>query len=179
MNSLSGSLGDIFWSLSPWIVYAPSLDLGCSIYVANPTDEEREYALMARLSRNTTLISEEALPVFGYTWFKVDPRDFVRLHGAFRFNESDADLTVQLVERETEEATDSVSTRLVAPTTAAFPPGWPGMPGFDWSSLWAMMLPVMMMGIMGIVIVSAVKPKEKKEKEVTSTEEKETLPPGR
>ena len=31
-----------------------------------------EYALMARLVRNGQL-SEEALPVFGYTWFKVIP----------------------------------------------------------------------------------------------------------
>ena len=32
---------------------------------------------MAGLSRGTTVISEEALPVFGYTWFKVEPGDFI------------------------------------------------------------------------------------------------------
>ena len=84
---MGGKLGDIFWDLSPWIVYAAGYDLGCSIYVANPTDTEKEYALIARLTQDTTTISEEALPVFGYTWFKVDPGDFVRLHGALRFSE--------------------------------------------------------------------------------------------
>lgn len=183
---MAGKLGDIFWDLSPWITYSPGFDLGCSIYVANPTDTETEYALMARLSRNTTVISEEALPVFGYTWFKVAPKDFIRLHGALRFSESDVDLTVLLIERETEGATDSVSTRLVAPTAAAagaLPPAWPGTPGapsFDWSSLMGMMLPFMMFGMMGMVMVSALRPREEKEKAVLPVrEEKKLLPPGR
>jgi len=40
------------------------------------SDEEKENALMARLTRETTALSEEALPVFGFTWFKVEPNDF-------------------------------------------------------------------------------------------------------
>ena len=64
---MSGELGDIFWDLPPWVVYSAGYDVGCSIYVANPTETEKEYALMARLSSNETVISEEALPVFGQT----------------------------------------------------------------------------------------------------------------
>ena len=82
VSVMSGSLGDIFWDLPPWMTYTPGFDMGCSIYVANPTAAEKEYALMARLSRESTVISEEALPVFGYAWFKVAPADFVRLRGA-------------------------------------------------------------------------------------------------
>ena len=74
---MAGKLGDIFWDLPPWLTYTPGFDIGCSIYVANHSDAEKEYALMARLTRDTTVISEEALPVFGYTWFKVDPNDFI------------------------------------------------------------------------------------------------------
>ena len=180
---MGGKLGDIFWDLAPWIVYAPGFDLGCRIYVANPTDTEKEYALMARLSRDETLISEEALPVFGYTWFKVAPGDFIRLHGALRFEESDADLSVLLVERETEEATDLVATRLVAPTATgapALPPAWPGAPGttgFDWSSALMMMMPVMMLGIVAPALVPR---KEKKKGEAAlPAEERRMLPPGR
>ena len=73
---MGGELGNIFWDLPPWIVYAAGYDLGCTIYVANPTDTEKEYALMSRLSSNETVISEEAVKVFGYAWFKVDPKDF-------------------------------------------------------------------------------------------------------
>jgi hypothetical protein len=73
LSIMSGELGDIFWDLPPVVSYVTGMDLGCSIYVANPTEVEKEYALMARLTRNETLISEEALPVFGYTWFKVAP----------------------------------------------------------------------------------------------------------
>ncbi len=183
VSVMSGSLGDIFWDLPPWITYAPGFDLGCSIYVANPTTLEKEYALMARLYQGETLISEEALPVFGYAWFKVAPADFVRLRGALRFNESDADLAVLLVERETEEVTDSAITRLVAPQAAgALPPAWPGAPGatgtgFDWSTLLFMMLPVMMLG----TVIGAAKPSEnrKKAEPAVSSGERKLLPEGR
>ena len=178
---MGGELGDIFWDLPPWITYEPGYDMGCSIYVANPTDVEKEYALMARLSQNSTVISEEALPVFGYTWFKVNPGDFIKMHGALRFDETDVDLIVLLVERETEGVTDSVSTRLVSSAAAALPPTWPGAPGttgagFDWNSLLGMMFPVMMLGMM----VPILKPREEK-KEVASPvrEERKLLPLGR
>jgi hypothetical protein len=180
---MAGRLGDIFWDLAPWMVYSPGFDIGCNIYVANPSDTAKEYALMARLSRDTTKISEEALPVFGYTWFTVEPHDFVVLKGALRFNESNADLTVSLIERESEEVTDSVATRLIAPTTSALPPAWPGTTTTittDWSSMLGMMMPLLMMGMFGMVMVSAFKPKEEKEQLAPPIrEEKKLLPPGR
>lgn len=161
---MAGKLGDIFWDLAPYMGYSPGFDIGCNIYVANPTDTAKEYALMARLSRDTTLISEEALPVYGYTWFKVEPGEFAILRGALRFSESNADLTVSLMEKETGQATDSVATRLIAPTTSALPPGWPGAPGAttDWSSMLGLMMPMLMFVMLGMVMVSAFKPKEEK-----------------
>jgi len=166
---MSGGLGDIFWDIAPLIAYSPGFDLGCNLYVANPTDVEKEYALMAKLTRDTTTISEEAIPVFGYTWFKVDPGDFVTLKGALRFTESNADLTLSLIERETGEVTDAVATRLLAPTTSALPPTWPGAPGTgetgtDWSSMLSMMMPMLAFVMLGMVMVSAVKPRKEKEK---------------
>ena len=179
---MGGELGNIFWDLPPWIVYAAGYDLGCTIYVANPTDTEKEYALMSRLSSNETVISEEAVRVFGYAWFKVDPRDFIRLRGALRSDETDVVLSVLLVERETEEVADSVSTSLVAPAVSTLPPTWPGLPGepgvtgFDWSSVLMMVFPFMMLGM----VVPALRPGKEKE-EVTSpvSEERKLLPPGR
>ena len=177
---MGGELGNIFWDLPPWIVYAPGYDLGCTIYVANPTDTVKEYTLMSRLSSNETVISEEAVKVFGYAWFKVDPKDFIRLRGALRSDESDVILSVLLVERETQEIADSVSTSLVAPAVSTLPPTWPGAPGttttgFDWSSLLMMMLPIMMLGI----VASAVKPGKEKEEKLSVREERKLLPPGR
>ena len=180
--SVMGELGDIFWDLPPWIVYSPGYDVGCSIYVANPTEVEKEYALMARLSSNEMTISKEALPVFGHTWFTVAPGDFIRLYGAFRFDETDVDLAVLLVEREMEEVTDSVSTRLVGPSISSLPPTWPATPGtsagFDWNSLLMIMFPVMMLSM----ITPGAKP-ENEEKEQAAvmpiSEERRLLPPGR
>ncbi len=179
---MAGAKGDIFWDLAPYIVYAPGFDIGCNIYVANPSDTAREYALMAKLSRDTTKISEEALPVFGYTWFTVEPHDFIVLKGALRFAESNADLTVSLIERETEEVADAVATRLIAPSTSALPPAWPGTTTTttDWTAMLGMMMPVLMMGMFGMVVVSALKPKEGKEPVVAIAEERrKLLPPGR
>ncbi|MFC2016476.1 hypothetical protein ACFLUF_02055 [Chloroflexota bacterium] len=179
---MGGELGNIFWDLPPWIVYAAGYDLGCTIYVANPTDTEKEYTLMSRLSSNETVISEEAVKVFGFAWFKVDPKDFIRLRGALRSDESDVILSVVLVERETEQIADSVSASLVAPAVSALPPTWPGTPevpgttAFDWNSVLTMMFPIMMLG----VVASAVKPGEEKEEVVAlPTEERKLLPPGR
>jgi hypothetical protein len=179
ISVMGSELGDIFWDLAPWITYEPGYDLGCSIYVANPSDTEKEYALMARLAQETAVISEEVLPVFGYTWFKVASGDFIRLKGALRFDESDCELALLLVERETEEIADSVVTVLVSPESAgALPPAWPGTStgtSTDWSMMMAMMLPVMMVGIIGAVSTSKI---EKKEVE-PEKEEVKLLPPGR
>jgi hypothetical protein len=178
---MGGELGNIFWDLPPWIVYTAGYDLGCTIYVANPTDTEKEYTLMSILSSNETVISEEAVKVFGYAWFKVAPKDFIRLRGALRSDETDVVLSVLLVERETEEIADSVFTSLVAPSVSALPPTWPGSPDisgtttFDWSSIVTMMFPVMMLGI----VASAVKPAEEKEEVAVATEERKLLPRGR
>ena len=179
---MGGELGNIFWDLPSWNVYAAGYDLGCTIYVANPTDTEKEYTLMSRLSLNETVISEEAIKVFGFAWFKVDPKDFIRLRGALRSDESDVVLSVFLVERETEQIADSVSTSLVAPAVSTLPPTWPGAPGtpettaFDWSSLLMMVFPFMIVGM----VAPALRPREEK-KEVARVvgEERKLLPPGR
>ena len=182
LTVMGGELGNIFWDLPPWIVYAPGYDLGCTIYVANATDIEKEYTLMSRLSSNETIISEEAVKVFGFAWFKVAPKDFIRLRGALRSDESDVILSVLLVERETEQIADSVSTSLVAPAVSTLPPTWPGLPGepgetgFDWSSMLMMVFPFMMLGM----ITPVLRPREEeKEGAPAVEEERKLLPPGR
>jgi len=175
---MSGELGDIFWDLPPVVSYVTEMDLGCSIYVANPTEVEKEYALMARLTRNETLISEEALPVFGYTWFKVAPGEFIKLNGALRFTESDASLAVLLVEKDAEGITDSVSTYLAKVSSSVLPP-WLGgstTTTTDWSSLLGMMLPFLMLGMIAVALKLQ---SEKKENISQPKEERKLLPAGR
>ncbi len=163
VSVMAGKLGDIFWDLAPYIEYSPGFDIGCNIFVANTTDTAKEYALIARLTRDSTKLSEEALPVYGQTWFTVDPGDFALLRGALRFNDSNAVLTVSLIERETEQETDVVATSLVAPTTvptATLPPAWPGTTtaGTTWSSMLGMMMPMLMFFMLAMVMTSSLKP---------------------
>ncbi|MFC1970666.1 hypothetical protein ACFLV0_01840 [Chloroflexota bacterium] len=167
VSSLSGSQGDVFWDLAPSIVYSPGSELGCVIYVANPTDEAREYLLMSRLSVDGTVVAEEAVKVFGHAWFSVDPGELVKLLGALKFDESDVTMSVMLIERTSEEIADIVSTYLVSPETAATP-GWPGVwPGgpsqvsTDMSWLAAMML----MAMAGMMVGTLTEPEEDKNKE--------------
>jgi len=177
---MGGPQGDIFWDLPSWIAYASGYDIGCNIYVANPMDTAKEYALIARLVKSGQALSEEALPVFGYTWFKVDPGDFITLKGALRFSDSDADLTVQLIEKESGGVADAVTTRLVSTeNTAALPPAWPGSTsssGGDWSSLLNTLFPFLMLGIMAVVLL---KPQKEKETTITTpATQKEMLTQG-
>ena len=186
---MAGELGDIFWDLPPWIAYEPGFDLGCTVYVANHTGEEKEYALIGRLYRNEALLSEEAMVVYGHAWFTVAPGDFIRIFWALRFDETHAVLVVSLVDRETEDATDSVSTWLVSPAAAgALPPPWPGAPGApaDWSSMLWMMLPIMMMARMGMAIARPEKERivvvatpEEARRLLQPEEARKLLPPGR
>lgn len=169
LSAMGGVKGDIFWNLAPWLTYTAGYDLGCTIYVANPTDQEQEYALLAELASGATVISDEALPVFGYTRFTVEPGDFIELDGSLRFTSSNAVLTVKLVDPATGEVIDSIATLLIAPSTStsALPPAWPGTsastPGTtDWSSMLSSMMPMLMFGMLGMVLASAFKPREEK-----------------
>lgn len=182
LSAMSGALGDVFWDLPPWLYYTPGHDLGLSVFVANPTEAEKEYALLARLSRDATQLSEEALPVFGYTWFKVEPGDLAQLKGALRFSGTNAVLTLLLHEKESGEAVDSVSATLVAPTSQVLPPAWPSAPGntgssgFDWSQIMGMIFPLLMLGM----VAAAVKPKSDKVRRLEEAKEPvKQLPPGR
>jgi hypothetical protein len=160
-NMDENELGDIFWDIPTWVYYVAQYDLGCTIYIANNTDVAREYTLITRTYKEGILRSEGVLSVYGYTWFTVEPGDFIKLCGTMVNEESDVVLTVILVEKESQEAADSVSTTLVTPSTAALPPGWNLIGGgTDWLSLLMMvMVMVMMMKMMS----SAIEPKEKKQ----------------
>lgn len=172
--TLVGVEGDIFWDLPAWVTYVAGSELGCTIYVANTTDEVKEYCLMAKLLSGEELILEESIPVHGYTWFVVDPNDFLRLHGAFAFDITNVILVIELIEREADTIINTVSTYLVAPTIAQWPPGWPGAPTlpFDWSQL----LMLIMFVAMGVMMVQSLTEKEKEKKKEISYEERVALP---
>jgi len=175
-NEMGGELGDIFWDLPPWLYYSPGYDLGLSLYVANPDDVEREYALMARLSKDGVLISEEAIPVFGFAWFKVEAGDFIKLKGALRFGDTGV-LELLLYERQGGQAVDAVAAELVAPEAALLPPTWPGAPGsegFDLGQLLGFMLPFLMLGFVAV----ALSPAREKSKQIQAKEERQKLLPA-
>jgi len=166
-------LGDIFWDLPTWAYYTEGYDLGCIIYVANPTDTVKEYALISHTYKNGALRGEGVLQVFGYTWFAVDPGDFIKLNGQLKLDESDVLLKVDLIEKETQAPADTVWVMLVTPTSAVMPPGW-GVPGItsDWLP---MMIMVMMMVMMMNVLNSATETEEEKKNRLEEKERKKAL----
>ena len=157
--------GDVFWDLPPWISYIAGTDLGFALYVANPTDATKEYALISNLSQNGAVISEESIKVSGYAWFHVEAGDWIRLRGSLCLEDTNCLLTVVLVEKDTQEVLDSVTTYLQMPSAAVLPPGWPvsttPVQTTDWMG---MLLPVMMLGLVGAMVTSMVKaPEERKQ----------------
>ena len=136
---------------------------------------------MAQLATEDTFVSEEAVKVFGAAWFMVDPGEFIRLHGAFVFEETDITLTLLLIERETGEVTDAVSSYLVSPEAGSgWPIGWPGgtsalIPDLSW------LMPLMILGIGVAGMAAASQPEREKRPEVMAApfKEQKLLPPGR
>jgi len=162
-------LGDVFWDIPTWIYYTAGYDLGCSIYVANPSDIVREYALISHTYKNQVLQSEGVLQVYGYTWFTVDPGDFIKLNGQLNLAESDVVLTIDLIDKETQSSADTISTILVTPTAAALPPGW-NVPGVD--NLMPMIMMIMLMMMMGKMMGSVTETEEEKKKRLEAKERK-------
>ena len=157
---MGGKLGAIFSDLPSYIVYNAGFDIGCTIYVANDTNVPHDYALMAYLTNGSTLISEEALPVYGYTWFTVDPGDVATLKGALSFAQTGCSLTIALIEKVSGQPTDYMYVTLVVPSVSVPPPVLSTTPttststtsSSTWSSIFNSLLPVLMFGMLGIMI---------------------------
>lgn len=161
-------LGDVFWDLPTWVYYTANYDLGCTIYVANPTDVAKEYCLMTRTYRNNAQRGEGVLQVYGYSWFTVEPGDFITLRGTMKNTESDVLFTVDLFEKETQASADTISTFLVTPSASAMPPGWGGGTIGGGTDILSMMMMIMVMTMMVKMVSSAIGPeKEEKKKELT------------
>ena len=125
-----GKYGDLFWNVAPSMVYAGGAEFHARIYVANTTAVDREYMLLATVSRDSQVLSEFPVTVDGAAWFSVAAGSVVSLPGAMTVDYTDAALTLSLYERETNEVTDSVSTVLTSQGTEYFPllPGLPQLP---------------------------------------------------
>jgi hypothetical protein len=157
LAALSSSIGDVFWGLSPYITYIAGTSIGVTIYVANPSSVDRDYALLSRLvGADGKVILEESITVYQHAWFTVESGQYIELQAELAFDVSNAVLSVVLVEKSTDSDVDSVSTYLVAPTAAQLPPGFPAptptpttmvAAGFDWSPLFQMMMFIPMFGL--------------------------------
>ena len=154
-------LGDIFWDLPTWVYYTARYDLGCTIYVANPTDAAKEYSLITHTYKNSVLQGEGVLQVYGFAWFTVEPGDFLTLRGTVSNNESDVTMVVSLFEKETQTSVDSISTILVTPVSAVMPPGW-GYGTVGGVDMLSMMIMIMMMTMMMKMVSSTAETEEEK-----------------
>lgn len=116
-----GNHGDLFWNVPPSMVYAAGTEFHARIYVANTTEADREYMLMATVSREGQVLSEFPVTVDGAAWFSVGAGDVVGLPGAMTVDYSDVTLTLNLHERVTGEVTDSVTSALVSQESQSYP----------------------------------------------------------
>lgn len=124
--------GDIFWSLSPALVYVPGTEISCIIYVANPTDIDRTYMISAALTTGGATLIEYPIRVDNITEFPVEANSVISLPGSMVMAYSDCALTLRLYEKEQNEVVDTVSAALTTVGAANLPdiptPGLPGLP---------------------------------------------------
>jgi len=160
---LGGTYGDVFWSLLPSMVYVAGTELPCTVYVANPTDTDREYMLSLAITRAGELVTEYPVRVDDLTWFPVDAESVISLPGALVIGYSDVALVMSLYEREQNSVVDTVNTALTTTGTSGLPelPGFPGLPpvngGIDMSSLISLMITMMIVVMMIRMITRMVK----------------------
>jgi len=154
--SLVGTYGDIFWDLPPVLSYNAGEQIGCTIYVANVTDVDRSYMLRMQVTQDSTVISEGTLRVNNRAWFDIGAQQYAVLPGSMLSEVTNAVLTIELVESESNSVADSVSVDLIAPSAAGLPI-WGG--GAGATASWFSLIPLM---IMVAMVVSMTKPKEKK-----------------
>jgi hypothetical protein len=111
------------------------------------------------------MISEEAVTIYGYAWFKVDAGQFVKIQSELAFNTSNVILSIVLVERSTDSEVDSVDTYLVEPQGASVTyPTFPGLTTTPTStdssaldSMMSMMINIMMMVMMMSMVTGVLK----------------------
>jgi len=158
---LVGEYGDLFWSLEPSLMYVAGTEIFVRIYVANTTDTDREYMLMAKVTRGDQVLSEFPVTVDEKSWFEVEANNVITLPGSLTVAYTDASLTLELYERATSEVTDSVTIALYSQGTQYLPaiPGLPTAGGFDLGSIMNLMLIMMVM----VMMMKAITGKKKEE----------------
>lgn len=121
---LAGEYGDVFWTLEPVTIYAPGTQIYTRVYVGNTTDVDREYLLMATVSRANVMLTEFPVIVDNVIWFEVESNRAISLPGVFVIDYTDAILTLNLYEKEQNDIVDSVFTALTSAGTEEliFPP---------------------------------------------------------
>lgn len=157
--AIVGALGDIFWDLPPRMNYFANEEIHCTINVANTTDDDHTYMLRISTTKNGSPVSEGTLRVNSKAWFDLGSWEYAVLPGTLVVEDSDVILTVELIEEESGEATDSVSVELVVPSVTGLSI-WGGTPGTAaGTDIFGLLVLMMMMGMMSSMF------KSKKEKE--------------
>lgn len=154
-QQLAGKYGDVFWDLTPVVVYVANSEIFCHVYVANPTDTDREYMLVLVLLRGGVSLAEYPVLVDELVWFPVEAETVISLPGALLLGYSDVVLTINLYEKEQNKVVDSASIVLTTSGTTGLPglPEIPGVPiedgvGVDLSGLVSLMITMMIVVMM-------------------------------
>lgn len=158
-GNLVGDYGDIFWDLPPRLDYFAGEEINCNIYVANTTDKDRTYMLRMRVTQDSTVVSETILRVGSGAWFDLASWKYALLPGSMISQVSNAVLTVELVDNETSEATDSVYVTLTSAAVTELPI-WGGVTTGGMMDIFSLIMLMVMMGMM----MSMMKPKKEEKK---------------
>jgi len=149
--------GDIFWTLESGMPYVAGVEIFADVFVANPTDTDRNYMLMAKATRGDTVLATFPVTVNGLSWFEVPTDDVVNLPGTFCIDYTDVALTLELTDEETGLVVSSVSVALTSSGTEQYPilPGLPGqVTPTPVTDVFASMGPLIVLLMLGVMTAS-------------------------
>ena len=148
--------GRVFWDMPSQVEYVPGSDLACAFYVANPTSSVMRYSLCAELYYKALVLTKETIPVSDLDSFTVEPGDFITIRGVLKFNETNAELYVALVNANTGEIYDTVSTNLAYTNAiAAYTPSPVRLTADVLDIATTVIIPLALIGMVGTTVAKA------------------------
>jgi len=152
----STNYGTVFWDLPSGQAYVGGVQLFCKVFVYNPTSVDRNYMLQGKATRGEATLSQVSITVNNQSWFTVPAGDILAMPGVFTVDYTDVAFILELVEEETGEVVDSISTALTSSGTEQYPvlPGLPGqIPSTPTTDVMNLMLPIIMLMMLGTMMV--------------------------
>jgi hypothetical protein len=147
-------LGQISWNLPATLQYTPGTPIPVEVQIGNPTDTNRNYQLVEQVLQDSSVISEEVVPIDSENWLPVPAGYVVTLQGTISLDVTNVIYRLNLKEQSTGNVVGYVAVALAGP-------GTPPAPAPDFMGpMMGMMGMALMAGVLVPTVTRMMKPEE-------------------